>query len=112
VIRNRLQSGRWGPTYSTVVFAPKQFSCWNVDDVNLPTLRDYSQTLSSGHTPADAALRRCLWIADGTVRTCFDSVVRDATHYFAIAMKQPPEWAATGEYVDHIGGHAFYRSVK
>jgi len=111
VIRNRLTSARWGLTYSTVCLAPKQFSCWNVDDVNLPTLRALGQSLTAGLAPEDKALRTCLWIADGTIANCFDSTVFDCTHYFWAGMEHPPMWARTGEYVLKAGSHLFYRNV-
>lgn len=33
-IRNRVAEGRWGDSYTAVVTAPRQFSCWNSHDPN------------------------------------------------------------------------------
>ena len=111
VIRNRLHTGRWGTNYASVVLAPKQFSCWNLDDPNLAILRQLGNELSTGVTTTDAALRECLWVADGTVRTMFASIVADAMHYYAVSLSHAPAWAGTGTLVETIGGHAFYRGV-
>lgn len=112
VIRNRLHSGRWGPTYEAVCLAPKQFSCWNANDQNLPKLRQLADALSGGGTPTDRALRECLWIASGLVDDVFPSQVGSATHYFSSSMQTPPAWASGGHLVAVIGHHVFIEGVR
>lgn len=112
VIRNRLESGRWGALYATVVLAPKQFSCWTIGDPNLAVIREIGQSLSADLTPTDPVVKQCLWIADGTVNGLLESTVLDARHYYAASLEHPPSWAATGELVAQIGAHRFYRGVK
>jgi len=34
-----------------------------------------------------------------------------ATHYYAIAMKTPPAWAAKSKQTLKLGGHVFFRDV-
>jgi len=34
VVRNRVLSGKWGDTWRDVLLAPKQFSCFNPNDLN------------------------------------------------------------------------------
>lgn len=111
VLRNRLEARRWGVTYASVCLAPLQFSCWNVNDPNLPLLRAIGNELTAGTVRDDAALRQCLWIADGLIGNGFDSNVDQATHYFATSMQTPPAWAATGTYVARIGAHLFFEHV-
>jgi spore germination cell wall hydrolase CwlJ-like protein len=40
VMRNRLETQRWGTTYKDVVTARKQFSCWNPSDPNRQAMFD------------------------------------------------------------------------
>lgn len=111
VIRNRLLTGHWGKQYASVVLAPKQFSCWNIDDPNLPALRQLGTGIALGETVDDPALRECLWVADGVVRNMFRSTVQDATHYYAASLSHPPTWASSGTLVEQIDNHRFYRGV-
>jgi spore germination cell wall hydrolase CwlJ-like protein len=111
VLRNRFLSHRWGISYASVCLSPKQFSCWNVEDPNLPLLRTFGQALSYGTVPDDAAVRVCLWIADGVLGSYFPSTVEQATHYFAASMLHAPAWASTGHFVGQRGGHLFFEGV-
>lgn len=111
VLQNRLQSGRWGHTYESVCCAPKQFSCWNLEDPNLPTLKTMIAQIEAGTPPDDAVLRECYWIASGLIMQAIRPQVGQATHYFAATMKQPPSWAKSGEFVKQVGAHLFFDKV-
>jgi len=110
VLLNRRADGRWGQTFTSVCRAPWQFSCWNVTDPNRATLDRLAADLEHG-TVTDAALRRCLWIADGVVAGVLPSTVRAATHYVVATLSPQPKWAKTGHLVAIIGRHAFYSMV-
>lgn len=112
VLKNRVQSGRWGKNYEAVTLAPKQFSCWNGNDPNLPKLRALADALSDGITPSDPALGACLWVADGLLGGHLPNPVQDATHYFAVSMKDAPAWSRSGEFVARVGNHLFFAKVK
>ena len=110
VLLNRKADGRWGQTFTSVCRAPWQFSCWNVTDPNRATLDRLAADLERG-TVTDAALRRCLWIADGIVAGVLPSTVKRATHYYATSLRDTPRWAKTGTLVGRIGNHLFFEHV-
>jgi len=112
VLRNRLKSGRWGTTYQAVCTAPKQFSCWNADDPNLPVLKDKIAEIAGNGEPAfDRTLLECYWIADGLLSGALLPQVGSATHYYSDTLSKPPAWASTGHLVEHIGHHLFFAAV-
>lgn len=111
VLHNRLVSRRWGASYEAVCTAPKQFSCWNANDPNLPLLKQIIERIEAGETWADPVLAECYWIADGLLSGALRPQVRQATHYYAAWMKQPPKWAKDGEFVGAIGQHLFFQHV-
>lgn len=110
VLLNRRADGRWGQTFTAVCRAPWQFSCWNVTDPNRATLNRLAADLEHG-TVTDAALRRCLWLADGVVAGVLPSSVRRATHYYATSLRDTPKWAKTGTLVGRVGNHLFFEHV-
>jgi N-acetylmuramoyl-L-alanine amidase len=111
VLRNRLRDGRWGRTYESVCLKPKQFSCWNASDPNHRVLMQMAAALGRGEQIDDPTYRTCEWIADGLMWNVFESNVGKSTHYFAKRMKDPPKWAAAGEFVVTIAGHHFLENV-
>lgn len=112
VIKNRRASKRWGQTYEAVVTAPKQFSCWNVNDMNFIVLQKLRGVIDAGLLEmTDPILRECYWIADGVLGNSFVPQVGNAMHYFATWLPKPPSWAQTGKYVSTIGAHSFYKDV-
>lgn len=112
VLRNRKAALRWGTTYDAVCRAPKQFSCWNDGDPNRPRLDELAGLLARGVDVSDAALRECLWIADGVLGNAFPSLVGRALHYYATWLPQPPKWASAGRVVATIGDHVFLEGVR
>ncbi len=106
VIENRRKSGRWGATFEAVCLAPKQFSCWNLNDPNRSMLDKLI-----GVTPVDPLLRECLWIADGLIEGVILPQVRDAMHYYAVSMPHPPVWVMGATVVAQLDGHRFLSGV-
>lgn len=106
VLMNRWASKKWfgASTLAGVCLMPFQFSCWNQDDPNLPSLKslDYTRPI----------LRDCLR------DTLFAYECKDmydptggATHYYAFGKIAKPKWVATGIETTQIGGHAFYAGI-
>lgn len=107
-IRNRVDDGKdlswWGEGYAGVCQKPYQFSCWNKTDPNYQFLIGLKQIplreLAQVRIAADQVI-------DGKV----PDLTGGATHYYAIAMKTPPVWAAKAKQTLKLGGHAFFKDV-
>jgi spore germination cell wall hydrolase CwlJ-like protein len=107
-IRNRVDDGKdrswWGEGYAGVCQKPYQFSCWNKTDPNYQFLIGLKQIsireLAQARIAADQVI-------DGKVPDPTDG----ATHYYAIAMKTPPAWAAKAKQTLKLGGHVFFKDV-
>src|SRR5574343_89233 len=110
VLMNRKADGRWGRTFMQVCLATRQFSCWNAKDPNEALLHRISADIER-FASNDAALRRCLWLADGLVAGLMPSTVKSATHYYATSLRDTPRWAKTGTPVGRVGNHLFFEHV-
>jgi N-acetylmuramoyl-L-alanine amidase len=117
VIRNRRKPGRFGSSWSGIIFAPKQFSCWNEGDNNRALLLSFWASLTQSGTAPPARDLMALYyetrlLAQGVV----DDVVLDrtggATHYYAPAALEAlgfsiPTWAL-GKPYKQIGSQRFF----
>lgn len=114
VIRNRVESGRWGRSWQSVVFAPYQFSCWNDADPNATLLLDLGERLiANGPRAVNPVLDVCLFVAERMVNGDYPDNTHASTHYFAPAVVNTPSWAhAPAVRQTVIGGHAFYSGVR
>ena len=114
VIRNRLNTGRWGDTYRAVVLAPWQFSCWKPQggQANYNAVQNIALQLVNDEKPEDAVLRECLWIAHGIIGEWIQDSVRRATHYHTSSMKPKPYWANGRDPIVECCGHMFYVGIK
>lgn len=107
-IRNRVSDGKtkswWGEGYAGVCLAPYQFSCWNKNDPNYASLSGAKaipfRELAQARIAADQVI-------DGKV----PDPTGGATHYYAIAMKKAPGWAAKAKETLRLGGHVFFKDV-
>ncbi|CAI8928195.1 N-acetylmuramoyl-L-alanine amidase [Pseudomonas sp. IT-P171] len=107
-IRNRVNDGKdkswWGEGYAGVCQAKYQFSCWNKTDPNFAYLSGAKQIpfreLAQARLAGDQVI-------DGKVL----DPIGGATHYYAIAMKTPPAWAAKAKQTLKLGGHVFFKDV-
>jgi spore germination cell wall hydrolase CwlJ-like protein len=107
-IRNRVDDGKlkswWGEGYAGVCQAPYQFSCWNKNDPNFAYLSGAKQIpfreLAQARIAGDQVI-------DGKVSDPTGS----STHYYAIAMKTAPAWAAKATQTFKLGGHVFFKNV-
>jgi N-acetylmuramoyl-L-alanine amidase len=83
---------------------PYQVSCWNKTDPNYQFLIGVKQIpfreLAQTRIAADQVI-------DGKVPDPTDG----ATHYYTIAMKPAPVWAAKVKQTLRLGGHVFFKEV-
>lgn len=103
VIKNRLNSGRWGKSLATVCLWPWQFSGWNgPQDPNFTyacRLPDDDTTLSHMRSVMQTAL-------DST-----KDPTNGATHYVNLSVVTPA-WIKGATVTGKFGHHTFYKNVK
>lgn len=119
VIRNRVDTGRWGASYAKVCLAPFQFSCWRREGgaENYETVMAAAEMLARSTTlPDDARLRQCAWVSQGVIGRWILDTVQDATHYYAPASMVPrgsvPKWAIGQTPVVTLHRHLFFAGVR
>lgn len=98
VTHNRLMSGKWGNTYCSVVFSPKQFSWTNFHNIKNARPKNEKQWNRAQHS---ARL-----FLNGTRVNNLDS----SQYYYAQYIKRP-KWSKGMQKDDHIGKHIFYTSL-
>lgn len=121
VIRNRVEidlgnDGKpdwWGEGFSAVCLKPKQFSCWNKGDPNLPRIFAEFKPMR----PQSRRGVECLYAAVGVLLGRLPDPTNGSTHYCTIekpawAALWPPAWARGIKPVAIVGNHQFYRGVK
>jgi hypothetical protein len=101
VIRNRVQSGRFGGSVPEVVLKPKQFEPWNTPE---------GRSRMQGYAPDSEPYSRAARAVDSVFAQGSDPT-SGATHFYsptaqAALGREPPKWAQ-GE-PQNIGRHAFY----
>jgi spore germination cell wall hydrolase CwlJ-like protein len=112
VIRNRLNTGKWGHTATAVCRAPKQFSCWNAgEDDNHQKLMALATKIMAGASIDYPIFAECRWIALGCLSGAMQDNTSGATHYFARSVKTPPDWSVGHVPIVVIGDHLFYRGI-
>lgn len=101
VALNRLSAGKWGDTLEDVVFAPKQFSALNQNDVNLRLIARMALT------DGDADWQRCKDVA----RRVLAGDIKDPTggSLFYHEESINPAWSRKMKRVARIGKHVFWR---
>jgi N-acetylmuramoyl-L-alanine amidase len=107
-IRNRVNDGKakswWGEGYAGVCQKPYQFSCWNRNDPNYAYLNGVKQI-------PFRELAQVRIAGDQVIDGKMPDPTGGATHYYAIAMKNPPAWASRAKQTLKIGGHVFFKDV-
>ncbi len=107
VILNRVKRAQttgpfwWGKPVSDVCLKPRQFSCWNPDDVN--------QARLSGDLTADNIFRICRRVAVRALRGLLCDKTKGSTHYHTLDTH--PAWASALVPNAQIGNHLFYTCV-
>lgn len=97
VIRNRMNDKRWPDTAYAVCTQPKQFSCYNADDLNATLLP--SQKIAAGWR----AWNECLQIVDNPGA----DPTNGANHYHTKAIR--PNWHNALKVTARIGAHIFLK---
>jgi hypothetical protein len=105
VARNRVL--REGHDWIAVCLAPKQFSCFNVDDVNYPKILRAADVLMTGELTPE--LKQALWIAEGVIAGHVIDNTGNAKNYLTTALLQsrPPSWAVGRPILARLGAHSF-----
>ena len=94
----------WGTDVKTVCLAPKQFSCLNQGDPNLPKILEGDFR--------DGSWGTCLAEAAAAVSGESLDPTNGATSYHATAMRPYPAWAKAMTVTATIGSHVFYRAGR
>lgn len=98
---NRLAAGgRFGNTLYDVILRPKQFSCWNMEDVNLKAIAMAFDSASMAQCRAAAVIAYFGLQEDPT---------KGSDHYHGSWMPQPPSWAKEMTFKVAVGSHLFYK---
>lgn len=84
---------------------PKQFSCWNADEFDGMSRGDRVKKAKSHPKWEDAV--RIVRSGDAVADT-----TGGATHYYRRDMKNPPDWASTGQKTVVIGKHIFFKGIR
>lgn len=115
VIRNRVKNpGWWGDSYSSVVLAPKQFSCWSPEggQRNYDRLLGLMQLFAAGTPITEPSQRECIGIAHLVIGEYLRDNTKGATHYVVATMTPRPKWARGHVPLIQIGSHSFYAGIK
>jgi spore germination cell wall hydrolase CwlJ-like protein len=107
VIVNRL-GPRFGEDLHTVIFAPKQFSAWNLGDPNRPLALDPERYATRGEALQswEVAQQVALQVLEGQSA----DPTNGALFYHAQSVR--PVWSHYGVGRMVIGGHVFYHNVN
>ena len=98
---NLIQPMWWGKNIREVCLKPKQFSCWNHNDVNYKILKsDLSQ---------NPVYQICQRIVKRALAGLLTDNTNSATHYHTIECH--PLWARHLIPCAQIGNHLFYKNV-
>lgn len=103
VLRNRLNSGRWGKSLASVCLWRGQFSGWYV-----PT--DPNFAYACGLRDDDPVLLK-LWRVMQEVMDSATDPTNGATHYANLSVVDPA-WIKDATPCGKFGAHSFYKDVK
>jgi hypothetical protein len=118
VIKNRRESGRWGPSFRTVCLWPSQFSCWApiggpLNERNYTLLLKQAASLRGPVDKLDPKLTELLHYAGALVMGDLPSTVGTSTHYMTKALfeRKPPPWGRGRTPDFAVGPHVFFQNV-
>lgn len=105
VIQNRKNAGyRKKTTFTAVCLDPKQFSCWNAGDPNLPRMKQVA-------SQPDAAYQTALAIAAELIQRGLPDITDRSRHYYAATLRPPAYWARGKSPRKVIGDHLFFNDI-
>lgn len=99
VIRNRVESERWGTTPASVCMAPAQFSCWNIRDPNRRRMLELADN--------DVDLARCA--AAWLLSLSGEDPTQGAMWYRVIGY--PANWVRDKKPCYTVGHHEMYNDI-
>jgi len=110
VIRNRLLNGH--RTYYDVCLAPKQFSCWNLNDPNRAVLVELAEMLLNGQALTSPAYRQCMFVAKGIVSHELMDNTNGAVNYMTTDLfeSKTVQWAENATNLSTKGNHTFFNA--
>lgn len=114
VIRNRTQKPkRFGESFSDVVTAKAQFSCWTPKggERNYARLLKLMQQFASGEAIADAGARECIGIAHLVLGNYLRDNTKGSQFYHTATLTPRPTWAKGHVPVVQVASHVFYNDV-
>jgi N-acetylmuramoyl-L-alanine amidase len=105
VVRNRVKNRQQG--WKDVCLAPDQFSCFDADDPNYPTLQRAAVILMT--QPLVPDLAQAQWIADGIMAGSCKDNTQGSLNYLTTRLLEhdPPKWARNKPVAAVIGHHSF-----
>jgi spore germination cell wall hydrolase CwlJ-like protein len=81
---------------------PMQFSCWNVNDPNLLTMKKAAQN-------PDSVYLTCREVAEGVLNKNWPDLTNGSTHYYSQHLSVSPFWAKNRRPQVQIGNHLFFK---
>lgn len=99
VVMNRVKAKTWfGNSIQDVCYKPKQFSCWNDGDPNLPLLQGKI---------IDPIFDICTEVASKVASDEWPDITKGSDHYHTVSIS--PDWAAGQKPKVRIAKHLFYK---
>jgi len=106
VVRNRKADARWPDTWVDVILQTKQFSCFNLEDVNHHQVLRAILPSRNGNWQ-DPTWRECRFAAYGVMGNWRRDITSGANHYHTVQIS--PYWAHKQEICYRVGNHFFYK---
>lgn len=118
VFRNRLDNGRWGPTYHRVLLGWAQFSCvWPTlsSPRAFEALVQFGQAVQAGVGFKLLSERQIIALTDALLSGSLVDNTKGATHYYALTpqlIQEPPRWSkAPAIQTGMLGNQVFFKGV-
>jgi len=109
VMWNRANDGRFGNGIKEVVTKPKQFSCYNDSDANLPVLMEVAEDFG-GKFEENIHLRECYMVALAVINGYIQGKVKDSLYYHTTGVN--PKWNKGMTLEAKIGNTLFWKEKK
>lgn len=93
-----------------VCLEPRQFSCWNSNDLNYPKLLEQAKRFIDNKI-SDRYLMQCLYIARGIINRSFLDNTNGAMNYVTKNLFNSPNrpiWAKNAIDIKEVGNHVFF----
>ena len=109
VLKNRVASGRWGHSLSSVCLWRAQFSGWYSPRGNPPVL-DPNFAYACGLPDSDPTLSHMKSVMQAAMDSPTD-MTKGAMFYYAVSIP-PPVWVDETKFCGQWGHQRFYRGTK